>query len=77
MPKNKNTVYLWTIGNLPAGKNATLTVDAIGSIKNSPSECGKAKLLNGDWSAMYAEAPGGIKAKSAYTAFTATITPCQ
>jgi hypothetical protein len=77
MPKNKNTVYLWTIGSLPAGKNATLTVDAIGSIKNSPSECGKAKLLNGDWSAMYAEAPGGIKAKSAYTAFTAAITPCQ
>ena len=41
---------------------------------NSPGECGKVKLLNGDWSALYATTSGGAKTKSDYTSYTATIT---
>ncbi len=72
--KNKNTVYLWTIGNLTQGQTATLTVNVGATIKNSPNECGKVKLLNGDWSAMYATVAGGARTKSDYTNYTSTIT---
>jgi hypothetical protein len=71
--KNKNTVYLWTIGSLNQGNHATLTVTVDGTIKNSPNECGKEKQLNGDWSALYATVPGGPLTKSAYTTYKAAI----
>jgi hypothetical protein len=71
--KNKNTVYLWTIGNLAQGQEAALTITVDGAIKNSAGECGKVKQLNGDWSSLYATTPGGVKTKSAYTTYTTTI----
>jgi hypothetical protein len=76
--KNKNTVYLWTIGDLNQGDHATLTVTVNTTIKNSAGECGKEKLLNGAWSALYATVPGGPLTKSAYTKHTAKIAvTCQ
>lgn len=69
----KNTVYLWTIGNLLEGQSALLTVQVEGTIKDRLGECGKVKLLNGDWSALYAIVEGGIKTKSDYTSYTATV----
>jgi hypothetical protein len=72
--KNKNTVYLWNIGNMLQGQDEELVVQVTGSIKNGAGECGKVKLLNGDWSALYALFDGGPKTKSGYTNYTSTIT---
>jgi hypothetical protein len=63
---NKNTILLWTIGTLPPSGTALLTVYVSGQIKNSPSECGKVKTLNGSWSALFATTPGGTLTKSQY-----------
>jgi hypothetical protein len=72
--KNKNTVYLWTIGAMTQYQTQTLSITVDGTIKNSPAECGKVKLLNGDWSALYSTDGGLTKTKSAYSTYTATIT---
>jgi hypothetical protein len=72
--KNKNTVYLWTIGDIAMGETRTLTITVGATLKNGAGECGKEKTLNGDWSAMFAEAPGGVRTKSAYTDYKSTIT---
>jgi hypothetical protein len=71
--KNKNIVALWTIGDMTQGAVQTLNVDITGTIKNSPSECGKVKLLNGDWSATYANVANGPRNKSAYSQYVASI----
>jgi hypothetical protein len=71
--KNKNVVALWTIGDMSQGTFQTLNVEVGGTIKNSPSECGKVKLLNGDWSATYATIANGPRNKSAYSTYVATI----
>ena len=71
--KNKNIVALWTIGDMTQGTVQTLNVDITGTIKNGPSECGKVKLLNGDWSATYATVANGPRNKSAYSQFVASI----
>ena len=70
--KNRNTVYLWTIGDMTEGQAADLMVQVSGSIKNTRGECGKVKLLNGDWSAMYTDV-SGLRSKSDYTSYTASI----
>jgi len=72
--KNKNTIYQWNIGNMTAGSDATLTIYTGATLKNGAGECGKVKLLNGDWSAQSASFSGGPKTKSDYTQFTSTIT---
>jgi len=72
--KNKNTVYLWNIGDMLMGETKTLTITVGATIKNGPSECGRVKLLNGAWSSMYAVVDGGAKTKSDYTTYTSTIT---
>jgi hypothetical protein len=72
--KNRNTVYFWNIGDMTQGQDEELTVQVTGTIKNSQGECGKVKLLNGNWSALYALIDGGDKTKSDYTDYTATIT---
>jgi hypothetical protein len=71
--KNKNIVALWTIGDMTQGTVQTLNVDITGTIKNGPSECGKTKLLNGDWSATYATVANGPRNKSAYSQYVASI----
>lgn len=74
----RNEVYLWSIGDLVAGQYVEATVTVEGQIKNTQGECGKAKYLNGDWSALYATEPFGTKTKSAYTVFDSYITvTCQ
>ena len=72
--KNKNTVYLWTIGNIAMGDTKTLTLTVGATLKKGAGECGVVKTLNGDWSAMFAEVDGGVKAKSDYTDYKSTIT---
>jgi hypothetical protein len=71
--KNKNVVALWTIGDMTQGSSQTLNVEVTGTIKNSPSECGKVKLLNGDWSATFATVANGPRNKSAYSQYVASI----
>jgi hypothetical protein len=71
--KNKNVVALWTLGDMTQGSSHSLTVEVTGTIKNSPSECGKVKLLNGDWSATYATVANGPRNKSAYSTYVASI----
>ena len=71
--KNKNVVALWTLGDMTQGSSHSLTVEVSGTIKNSPSECGKVKLLNGDWSATYATVANGPRNKSAYSQYVASI----
>lgn len=71
---NNNKVWFWTIGSMTQGQKATLTLNpTTAGIPNSPSQCGQIKLLNGAWSALYAETEGGPLAKSAYTTYTATV----
>ena len=72
--KNKNTVYLWTIGAMTQYQTKTLPITVNGAIKNSAGECGKEKLLNGDWSALYSTDGGLTKTKSPYSTYTASIT---
>ena len=71
--KNKNVVALWTLGDMTQGSSHSLTVEVTGTIKNGPSECGKVKLLNGDWSATYATVANGPRNKSAYSQYVASI----
>ena len=81
-PNNRNTVWLWTvgtnfgnsvIGELLAGQQVAVRIRTEGTIKNSSSECGAIKKLNGNWSALYATTPGGPKTKSDYSSYQAMI----
>lgn len=73
---NKSNVWIWQGGNLDdmdEGEKVSAQIVTTGTIKNRSSECGKIKVLNGDWSALYAVTDGGPKMKSDYTDTEATI----
>lgn len=72
--KKSNTVLNWTIGDLDEGEVATLAVTVAGAIKDKISECGKVKLLNGAWSALFSNDGGTTVQKSAYTDYVSTVT---
>lgn len=63
---NKNTILLWTIGNMIAGQDATLTVTVTGTIKaGTPS--GTVLGLSGAWSSTFTDPTTGLQAQSGYS----------
>ena len=62
----KNTIHLWTIGDMTGGQVANLDVTVDGPIPNSAPDC-QIRFLNGPWSATYSTDDGATFQKSEYS----------
>lgn len=63
---NKNTIHLWTIGNMADGQTADLDVTVSGTIPATAPDC-QLRYLSGPWSASYTLPMATTRTKSGYS----------